>query len=136
MDYGIRFLSELGEEQLYGKTVFYRPDWNLPLNAKGKPISIFRILQSLPTIKYLLERNVHRIIIGCHLDPWSEIPAISRDSRLSTRIIASRFIELVGEYAIEILSDWDYSEDDSCMFTILENLRFTPSEIRNDLTFA
>src|ERR1700729_2615078 len=50
---------------LNGKTVLLRADYNVPL-ADGKITDDYRIKQSLPTIRYLLERHV-RLIICSHL---------------------------------------------------------------------
>jgi phosphoglycerate kinase len=50
---------------LDGKRVLMRADYNVPIE-NGRVTSDFRITQSLPTIKALLEKNV-RLIICSHL---------------------------------------------------------------------
>ena len=50
---------------LNGKTVLLRADYNVPV-ADGKITDDYRIKQSLPTVKYLLEQNV-KLIICSHL---------------------------------------------------------------------
>src|SRR5271157_2685581 len=50
---------------LKDKTVLLRADYNVPL-SKGKITDDYRIRQSLPTIKYLLDHKV-KLIICSHL---------------------------------------------------------------------
>jgi phosphoglycerate kinase len=47
-----------------------RCDFNVPLDEKGNILDDFRIRQTLPTIKYLIENNA-KIILMSHLDPES-----------------------------------------------------------------
>lgn len=51
---------------LEGKWVLVRVDYNVPLNDRGEVTDNTRIKRSLPTLKYLLEKDA-RIILMSHL---------------------------------------------------------------------
>ncbi len=51
---------------VHDKRILVRADFNVPLTADGGIGSDFRILQSLPTLKYLLERNC-TVFVVAHL---------------------------------------------------------------------
>ena len=53
-------------KDLEGKRVLLRCDFNVPVNKDGDILDDSRIIQALPTIRYLVERNA-RVIICSHL---------------------------------------------------------------------
>ena len=91
---------------LKGKTVLLRADYNVPVED-GKITDDYRIQQSLPTVKYLLEQDV-KLIICSHLGRPT-----GRDASYSLFPVAKRLQQL-----------------------LLENLRFHPGEKANDAGFA
>ena len=46
--------------------VLVRSDFNIPLGERGDVLNDFRIVQSLPTIKYLMQEKA-RVILMSHL---------------------------------------------------------------------
>ncbi len=121
---------------LEGKTVLLRADYNVPLEG-GKIADDYRIKQSLPTIKYLLEKNV-RLIICSHLGR----PKGPKDLENSLFPVAKRLQQLldrsvefatdcVGEPAQKAASGLKHGH-----VLLLENLRFHPEEEANDDNFA
>lgn len=121
---------------LEGKTVLLRADYNVPLED-GRITDDYRILQSLPTIHYLLERNV-RLIICSHLGrptgpndtANSLFPVAKRLQQLLDRHVAFA-TDCVGEPAQKAASQLKHGE-----VLLLENLRFHPEEEKNDKEFA
>lgn len=121
---------------LEGKTVLLRADYNVPLEA-GKITDDYRLQQSLPTIRYLLDRNV-KLIICAHLGR----PAGPDDAANSLFPVAKRLQQLLGspvEFAPDCVGERAEKaaknlEPGSVL--LLENLRFHPEEEKNDDGFA
>jgi phosphoglycerate kinase len=121
---------------LKGKTVLLRADYNVPLQD-GKITDDYRIKQSLPTIKYLLERNV-RLIICSHLGR----PEGPKDTGLSLFPVAKRLKQLIDR-PVEFVTDAGGPQTKKAVdgmkpggVLLLENLRFFPGEKADDDGFA
>lgn len=121
---------------LYGKTVLLRADYNVPLKD-GKITDDYRIKQSLPTLRYLLDRGA-KIIISSHLGR----PEGKRDDSLSLFPVAKRLQQLLEknvEFATDCVGE-PATKAASGMKTgdvlLLENLRFHNEEKDNDDKFA
>jgi len=121
-----------------GKKVLLRCDFNVPQDkATGAITSDKRIVASLPTIRYLLERGA--AVIACsHLGKpkgeWKE--------KLSLAPVADRLSELLGQ---EVIFARDIVGEDAKakaaalkggQIMLLENLRFDIREEKNDPDFA
>ena len=121
-----------------GKKVLLRCDFNVPQDkATGAITSDKRIVASLPTIRYLLERGA--AVIACsHLGKpkgeWKE--------KLSLAPVAKRLSELLGQ---EVIFARDIVGEDAKakaaalkggQIMLLENLRFDIREEKNDPSFA
>src|SRR6185436_6294455 len=79
--------------QLYGKRVFIRVDFNVPLAAGGQEItSDKRIRASLPTIGYALEMGA-AVILASHLGR----PKGKAHPEMSLKPVAVRLAELLGQ---------------------------------------
>ena len=129
-----RTLSSL---DVAGRRVFVRVDFNVPLAADGSVADDTRIVETLPTLRYLMQKNA-RLVIASHLGR----PKGKRDPKQSLRPVRERlekflrkpiaFAEgIVGpdaEAAAASLKDGDV--------LLLENLRFDPREEKNDPDFS
>lgn len=122
---------------LAGKTVLMRADYNVPVE-NGKITDDYRIKASLPTIQYLLERNV-RLIICSHLGR----PEGRVNPAESLLPIAKRLDELLGGGKVTFVRDCVGSEVEKEAkalepghVLLLENVRFHPEEEANDEGFA
>ncbi len=122
--------------ELNGKTVLLRADYNVPLK-NGVITDDYRIKQSIPTIKFLLNGGAKVVIIS-HLGR----PDGRRNLECSLEPVAKRLGKLLD---IQV----GFSEDcigskasDVCQqaqkgdVVLLENLRFYPEEESNDENFA
>lgn len=121
---------------LNGKTVLLRADYNVPVQD-GKITDDYRIRQSLPTINYLLERNV-RLIICSHMGR----PEGPGDSGLSLFPVAKRLKQLLDR-PVEFVTDAGGPLTVKAAaglepggVLLLENLRFFPGEKADDDAFA
>ena len=132
-----RSLSSLGAEDLCGKRVLVRVDFNVPLGDEGQITDDTRIRAALPTINDLLEKSA-RVILSAHFGrPKGEV---NETMRLTA--VAQRLSELLGKTVVKT---------DSCIGTeakskvdamsngdvvLLENVRFIAGEEKNDTEFA
>lgn len=122
--------------ELRGKTVLLRADYNVPL-VDGKIADDYRIQQSLPTVRYLLEQNV-KLIICSHLGR----PKGRRDDALSLFPVAKRLQQLL-DHPVEFVPDCVGEKVTKAVngmkqgdVLLLENVRFYPEEEANDEAFA
>jgi phosphoglycerate kinase len=120
-----------------GKTVLMRADFNVPL-SDGKIADDYRILQALPTIRYLLENNA-KLVLCSHLGR----PSGPNDTSCSLWPVAIRLQELLGKDKVSFAKDCVGDEVKkaasglkSGQVLLLENLRFHPEEEQNDAAFA
>jgi 3-phosphoglycerate kinase len=122
---------------LQGKTVLLRADYNVPLED-GKITDDYRIKQSLPTIHYLLDHGVSKLIICSHLGrpkspgdtATSLFPVAKRLQQLLDRNVAFA-TDCVGEPAQKAAEQLHHGD-----VLLLENLRWHPEEEANDDEFA
>jgi phosphoglycerate kinase len=126
-------------EDLKGKRVLVRVDFNVPLGDDGivDESEAWRIKAALPTIKFLLEKNA-KIILMSHLGrPDGQIVEAMRlgpvQDRLSEMLGLSviKTPDCIGELAEEAVNDMQEGE-----IILLENLRFHKEEEENDMEFA
>lgn len=121
---------------LSGKRVLLRADYNVPLK-NGKITSNYRITKSLPTVRFLLERNA-KVIICSHLGRPDGKP----DGSASLKPVADRLGELLDR-KVDFADDCIGSEAEEKAHALqpgevllLENLRFHAEEEANDEEFA
>lgn len=127
-------ISDLSKEQLNGKKVLVRVDFNVPLKD-GKVSDDTRIRSALPTVNYLLDLGA-KVLLVSHLGrpkgkeaKYSMQPVADyMNEKLAVKI---HFLnDCVGQ---EIKSTIDNSED---KLFLLENVRFYPEEEKNNPDFA
>lgn len=120
-----------------GKKVFVRVDYNVPLDDNQKITDDLRIVESLPTIKYLLEHNA-AIILCSHLGR----PKGEKKPKYSLEPCAARLSELLGKKVIMatdcIGPDVKKMADElkPGEILMLQNSRFYKQEEANDPEFC
>ena len=123
---------------LRGKKVLIRVDYNVPLDKELRITDDNRIQATLPTLRYALEQGAN-IVLMSHLGrpegkPVSSMSLSPASKRLS-ELLKQEVIQCsdcVGPRVKEELSRLG----DSCRIALLENLRFSPLEEKNDPVFA
>ena len=121
---------------LDNQTVLLRADYNVPLLPNGEISDDFRIRSSLPTINYLLDHGCKVVIIS-HLGRPE-----GRDPKLSLEPIADRLAKLLKKdirFVNETFGDKVYQaikKAPAKSVVVLENLRYSPLEEKNDENFA
>lgn len=122
-------MKTLKDIDIRGKTVLLRADYNVPL-VDDKVGDDYRITQSLPTLRYLLEQDC-RVVIISHLGR----PEGKEDARYSLSPIAGYLQEQLGE-PVALAADFEQVDSAKNRITLLENLRFWPGEEANSEEFA
>jgi len=128
---------KLNSLDVAGKRVFVRVDFNVPLGDGGTIGDDTRIVASLPTLRYLIEKGA-RLVVASHLGR----PKGKRDPRQSmapVRERLERFLRqpvklaesIVGPDAERLALGLKNGET-----ILLENLRFDPREEANDAGFS
>jgi phosphoglycerate kinase len=133
---GLKGIKTICDFELNDKVVFLRLDLNVPIDD-GKIGDETRIRESLPTIKYALEKGA-KLVMASHLGR----PKSAADKQYSLEPVAHRLSELLG---VEVIL-FDEPKSDAIkslvkglkkgQAVLLENLRFEPGETKNDLEFA
>ncbi len=129
-------LRTLQDLDFTGKKVFLRLDLNVPIK-NGVIKDETRIVEALPTVKYILERT-NKVAIASHLGrPDGEV-----DLKYSLEPIGARLAELL-EKDVVFVNDYDKEPADQVMnqlnkdqFVLLENLRFNAGETKNSPEFC
>jgi phosphoglycerate kinase len=120
-----------------GKRVLLRADYNVPVTPEDTIRDDYRLQQSVPTVKALLEQDV-KLVICSHLGRPDGKP----DKALSLRPVAKRLSELLGqevgfvEDCVGETVEKAVSALQPKQVLLLENLRFHPEEEKNDDGFA
>lgn len=116
-------------KNLSGKIVLLRADLNVPMK-NGLIKSDYKIVATLPTVRYLLRHN-SKIIITTHLNKGNSAePAAKRLARL-----LGRKILFINKFSVgKIKKAVEKMENKDMIF--LENLRFNSGEEKNDKKFA
>lgn len=131
----IRYIDEI--EDLAGKKVFMRVDFNVPLDDNQNITEDTRIRAVLPSINYALDYKA-KIILASHLgrpkgerkDKYSMAPAAKRLSRLLGKEVKLA-PDCIGDETRAMIDAMQPGD-----VLMLENLRFYPGEEKNDVDFA
>ena len=121
-------LRSLDDINVAGKRVLLRADLNVPIDD-GEIVDDFRIKQTVPTIREIIEKGAARVVIAAHLGR----PKGTRDLKYSLVPVADRLAELL-DAAVPIKGAPEEVTD--ARIQMLENVRFEPGETKNDPAWA
>ena len=120
-----------------GKTALVRVDYNVSIKD-GKVVDELRLRESLPTLEYLREHGVKRMVLMSHLGR----PAGQANPAFSLKPTAERLAELMPGHVVAFV-DWATGNVANAVeklpeggILMLENLRFAPEEEANSTEFA
>ncbi|SNB45581.1 phosphoglycerate kinase [Geobacter sp. DSM 9736] len=131
----IQYIDQI--ENLNGKKIFMRVDFNVPLDDNQNITEDTRIRAVLPTITYALDRKA-KVVLASHLGR----PKGERKSKYSMAPAAERLSQLLGKkvtLAPDCIGDEVARLTDAMQpgdIIMLENVRFYPGEEKNDEEFA
>lgn len=128
----------LNDLDIHNKRVLVRVDFNVPLDKKTNDVvDDKRIRETLPTIKYLIERNA-KVILCSHLGrPDGKVAESLKMDKVAARLQqllnkkVKKLNDCVGSYVQEEISHMKYGD-----VVVLENLRFHPEEEASDENFS
>ncbi len=130
-------VKSITEMDIKGKKVFFRFDFNVPLDESGTVKDDTRIRRALPTIKYAVDQGA-RSILASHLGR----PKGERKPEMSLRPVASSLQDLLGR-EVRFVDDCVGPRVHEAVealpgggILLLENLRFHAGETKNDKEFA
>ena len=124
-------------KNLKGKRVLVRVDCNVPLDDRGRVVDDYRIKSILPTIRHLIIKGANVILVSHLGRPDGEV-----DKKYSNLPVAKRITKLLEKKVIfldELVSDDNVKLINALGFrqiVMLENIRFSPGETKNDLKLA
>ena len=128
--------KNIEDVEVAGKRVLVRCDFNVPLKD-GKITSDKRIVEALPTIKYLMDKGA-KVILCSHMGK----PKGAVVPKYTLAPVAARLTELLGT-TVELAADTigpDAKAKAAALkegqAVLLENTRFDPREEKNDPEFA
>lgn len=120
-----------------GKTVLLRADYNVPMTADGKIADDYRMAQSLPTLRFLIDAGC-KIVVIAHLGR----PKGKVDKKLSLEPVALHLGELLGKpvaFVPDCIGDRvkvAVKKAKPGDVLLLENVRFHEGDDTNDPVFA
>ncbi|KAF7683539.1 Phosphoglycerate kinase [Astathelohania contejeani] len=117
--------KSIKDTNLKYKRIFLRVDYNVPI-VKRQVVDDFRIKQTIPTIKYLLDSNVKKIYIGSHLGR----PHGIKSEALSSKPVYNILKEILSDIKIGFGTIGEELPDNKIV--LLENLRFHAAEEKYD----
>ncbi|NSW77333.1 MAG: phosphoglycerate kinase [Candidatus Atribacteria bacterium] len=130
-------IRDIPQEGLKGKKVLVRVDFNVPLDEERRITDDTRIVESLPTIRFLLEKGA-KVILVSHLgrpkgkpkDEFRMDPVAKRLEELLGRKVY-KANDCIGEDVEKLANALREGE-----VLLLENVRFYAEEEANDEHFA
>lgn len=123
--------------ELSGKRVLVRADYNVPLDSKGNITDEYRITQSLPTIRYIIEHG-GSVLLCSHLGRPDGKPN-TKESLFPVAKTLQKLLHIEVEFVPDCVGDRAKKAADGLkkgQILLLENLRFHPEEEANDTAFA
>ena len=135
-------LANLQTEDLAGKKVLVRVDFNVPQAEDGSITDDTRIRAALPTIKHLINAGAKTILVTHLGRPKGDTLADRIKDKLRVNPIAQRLSELLGQPVVkcddcigpQVVSQIEALPSGGV--ALLENVRFYPGEEANDPEFA
>lgn len=130
-------IRDLSAENLKGKKVLVRVDFNVPIDDNKQVTDDARIRESIPTLKYLVEAGA-KVIVACHFGrPKGKVvedlrldPIVKPFEKLLGRSV-KKVNDSVGPEAQQAANQLQPGE-----VLLLENIRFNPEEEKNDSEFS
>ena len=121
---------------LKGKVVLLRVDFNVPIDENGRIADATRIINALPTIRYLIKQKAKVVILShlgrpkgydVHKSLWPTALYLKNRLPCSVSFCNSLFDE-EAKHRISILKEGNV--------LVLENTRFYEGEETNDMAFS
>ena len=129
----MRNVKTINKLNLSGKRVFIRCDFNIPIK-NGKITDNYRILNALPTIKYVLKQKPKQIILASHLGRPK--PGAGKENDVYSLAVVAKELSKLLKKTVELHTVIDAPTNPKQKIVLLENLRFFSGEKKGELKFA
>lgn len=132
-----KMLEDCPREALANEVVVVRVDYNLPIDRNGEVVDDTRLVRTLPTIQYLIERGAKAVLLSHLGRPKGRII-----QALSLRPVARKLEESLGSPVLFCpettgpLAREAVQRMESGDVLLLENTRFCPKDASNDPEWA
>lgn len=129
-------MKSIRDVEVKGKRILLRDDFNVPIDEDGKITDDTKIIASIPTIQYLIDRGAKLIVISHLGRPKDMEPHLKLDNvakRLS-ELLGKEVKKLDGIYGESVKREIDLMKEGDII--LLENIRFDPRETKNDPSFS
>ncbi|OGG58138.1 phosphoglycerate kinase [Candidatus Kaiserbacteria bacterium RIFCSPHIGHO2_01_FULL_55_17] len=126
----MKCIDEVRAEELKGKRVLLRADFNLPLGENGEVSNVFRVQRGWKTVQYLSDHGARTVIVS-HLgkDPEESIEPVARALKEFGHVVfVADIVDASARGAVSAMREGE--------ILLLENLRRDPRETQNDVSFA
>ena len=130
-------VKSIKDLDIKGKRVFFRFDFNVPLDSAGIVKDSTRITRALPTLNYAISQGA-KCILSSHLGR----PKGEPKPEMSLRPVAAKLEELIGK-KVQFVDDCVGEAVEEAVASMkegdilfLENLRFHAEETKNDPVFS
>jgi len=124
-------IKTLKNTQISGKRVLVRAGMDVPVDKEGNITNDKRIIEGLPTLKFLLDNNVKQIVILNHMGR----PKSKDDKALTHNKLAEKLSSYL-KVKVTKLDDCIGIEIPADKVVLLENVRFYKEETDNNDAFA
>lgn len=122
-------VKSLDQIDLQGKRVLVRVDFNVPMNDAGEITDDSRIRAALPTLQKLLDHDCQMTLMSHMGRPKGQV-----NPKYSMAPIAKHLADLLDR-PVHLVADFAAGGQHERV-QLLENLRFSPGETKNDPDFA
>jgi len=112
-------LRTIKQADVRGKRIIVRVDWNVTIGKALQIVDDTRIIRTLPTIRWLLEKGAKQVVLMSHLGKAEEKRSLGPVVTYSEKLLG----EKIG-----------FGQESRVM--MLENLRLNAGEDKNDSEFA
>lgn len=123
-------MRKIDNVDVRGKKVIVRVDWNVTIGKALQIVDDTRIVRTLPTVKWLLDKGAEQVILMSHLGKPKGV-----DKQFSLRPVAEYAEPLVGQ-EIGFAESIEEVKKRTERVVMLENLRFWEGEDENGSEFV
>ncbi len=125
----MKCIDEIPANELKGKRVLVRSDFNVPLDPQGEVVGAFRLERGWQSIRYLADRGA-KVIIVSHMGKSEDSlePVARALKKFGAVVFIPDIVGSVAQHAVASMKDGEIA--------LLENLRRDEREKANEEAFA
>jgi len=124
-------MNSLEKINIINKRVLLRVDFNVPMSNDNTITNTFRIDMTLPTIRYILSKNIQKLYIISHVGR----PKGIYNKKLDLSLVYTYLSSVIDEKILFIPGCIDQKKNIVCKekIVLFDNIRFNPEEEENKI---